>query len=138
LCPPGFTSDRCETNIDECSSCHPNNTVSCIDGINTYSCVCVQGYTGEDCEGIVDMCDMNPCVNGGTCVSLFNDFTCNCLDGFTGPVCNIDTLDDCHPALCLFGGTCVDLVSNQLTHTSRGDMTLAKRSKEGGGHLALS
>ena len=37
--------------IDECSSspCHSDNTVRCIDGKNSYTCICKPGFTGINC-----------------------------------------------------------------------------------------
>ena len=111
-CPPGYTGNRCETDVDECGSspCRAPNTVRCEDRVNGYSCVCIPGYTGENCEDIINMCEPSPCVNGGTCSPSLNDFMCECPTEFGGPECNIDIVNDCHPDLCLFGGTCVDQV----------------------------
>ena len=36
--------------IDDCASNPCQNDGSCIDGINSYECICVDGWSGENCE----------------------------------------------------------------------------------------
>lgn len=60
---------------------------TCINGQNTYSCVCSPRYTGKNCE--IDMgnpCEKNPmiCKNSGICEENMGNYICNCLPGFTG------------------------------------------------------
>ncbi|XP_038055058.1 sushi, von Willebrand factor type A, EGF and pentraxin domain-containing protein 1-like [Patiria miniata] len=51
-CPPGFTGQRCQTNIDDCgtgpSPC--DNGGICVDGVDSFSCECPHGFTGQVCE----------------------------------------------------------------------------------------
>ena len=48
-CLPGFSGLNCGTNIDECEerSCPENTT--CVDGINSFRCVCSNGYDAPNC-----------------------------------------------------------------------------------------
>ena len=82
----------------------------CVDGPNSYTCVCLSGYTGQFCDVEVDNCVPNPCQNG-MCTNVLNDFQCDCDTGFTGVECDVD-IDYCiNPEVCLNSGTCVDGVS---------------------------
>ncbi len=38
------------SDIDDCESVTCQNSGSCVDSVNDYSCDCVSGYTGEHCE----------------------------------------------------------------------------------------
>lgn len=51
LCPPGFAGPLCETNLDDCIDHQCQNGAACIDGVNSYRCVCRDPTTsGEFCE----------------------------------------------------------------------------------------
>ena len=36
--------------IDDCESDPCQNGATCVDGVNSYTCICVKGFTGHDCE----------------------------------------------------------------------------------------
>ena len=36
--------------IDDCESNPCKNGGCCIDGVDSYTCICSPGYTGHDCE----------------------------------------------------------------------------------------
>ena len=38
------------TDINECLSSPCVNDATCIDNINSYTCICADGYTGTHCE----------------------------------------------------------------------------------------
>lgn len=51
LCPPGFAGSLCEINIDDCIEHQCQNGGMCVDGINSYKCLCRDPTTtGEFCE----------------------------------------------------------------------------------------
>lgn len=51
LCPAGFAGPLCEINIDDCAEHQCQNGAMCVDGINSYRCVCRDPTTsGEFCE----------------------------------------------------------------------------------------
>ncbi|XP_063402647.1 uncharacterized protein LOC134686779 [Mytilus trossulus] len=49
-CTAGFTSTRCETDIDECASNPCHNGATCNDQVNEYNCTCAAGFTNTHCE----------------------------------------------------------------------------------------
>ena len=63
---------RCESNDDDCASNPCLHEAECIDGINSYECVCRPGYTGTLCETNINDCEPNPCANNGVCTDLVN------------------------------------------------------------------
>ncbi len=70
-----------------CSSCL--NGGRCVDGINSYSCLCAAGYRGSNCQHRVNPCDSLPCLNGATCSNQDGAYDCHCPFGFTGPRCEV-------------------------------------------------
>lgn len=60
---------------------------TCIDGVDTYTCMCGRDYTGVHCETALDPCFSNPCKNGAKCVSdssQLNTYSCYCKSSFSG------------------------------------------------------
>uniref|UniRef100_A0A8C7PLP9 von Willebrand factor D and EGF domains n=1 Tax=Oncorhynchus mykiss TaxID=8022 RepID=A0A8C7PLP9_ONCMY len=101
VCPAGFTGDRCEEDIDDCKP-NPCRLVKCIDGPNSFSCLCPPGMAGtvHDRSRITTtmlprgavlrehtraVCRY-PCGRNMEC-SLPN--TCTCKEGYTGYNCHI-------------------------------------------------
>lgn len=69
------------------SSCFNGGT--CVDGINTFTCVCLPGFTGSYCEHNINECDSKPCLNGGTCQDSYGTYKCTCPQGYTGLNCQV-------------------------------------------------
>ncbi|WAQ94725.1 CRUM1-like protein [Mya arenaria] len=49
-CDVGFTSQRCDVNIDDCTANVCMNGATCVDEVASYNCSCVENYTGKYCE----------------------------------------------------------------------------------------
>ncbi|KAL4624920.1 cadherin EGF LAG seven-pass G-type receptor 1 [Arapaima gigas] len=94
-CPPGFTGDYCETEIDLCYSGPCRNNGKCLSREGGYTCECLEDFTGEHCE--VDArsgrCVPGVCKNGGKCVDLLvGGFMCQCPKGeYEKPYCEVTT-----------------------------------------------
>ncbi|KAK6305104.1 hypothetical protein J4Q44_G00238840 [Coregonus suidteri] len=57
VCEPGYTGQRCETDVDECQSNPCRNGATCMDGVNSFTCVCLPSYTGQLCEQDTEVCE---------------------------------------------------------------------------------
>eukprot|EP00808_Paulinella_micropora_P016736 g83090.t1 len=134
-CLPGWEGDNCEINIDECEvyrqPCYNGGT--CIDGINSFTCVCGTYYQGGHCT---------ECIQGCTPAALptqCNDYACtperqqNCSKLHFREKCNFcktacgsckagysevpgmltcDNDNDCANNQCKNGATCVEKYNN--------------------------
>ena len=112
--------------IAGCSSCLNGGT--CVDGINSYTCLCPEKFVGSNCQTPLWPCDYRPCRNGGTCANNASyssvlsrrgtadvsgiGFRCHCPIGWTGPQCDF-RIDWCSSSSvpCRNGAKC-----NQVEH----------------------
>lgn len=71
IIPFCLSGAMCNINIDDCAinPCHNGGT--CIDGINSFTCLCPEGYNDATCLSQVDECGSNPCIHG-RCQDLIN------------------------------------------------------------------
>ncbi|KAK7877856.1 hypothetical protein WMY93_031496 [Mugilogobius chulae] len=79
-----FEGTHCEEDIDDCKP-NPCRYARCIDGPNSFSCICPAGMTGPTCREDVDECVSQPCFPGVGCNNTLGSFTCGlCPAGFYG------------------------------------------------------
>ncbi|XP_035377944.1 cadherin EGF LAG seven-pass G-type receptor 3 isoform X2 [Electrophorus electricus] len=94
-CPPGFTGDYCEVEINLCYSNPCLNGGVCARREGGFTCICREDYTGERCEfdRHGGRCVAGVCRNGGTCRELSGGgFRCECpAGGYERPYCAIST-----------------------------------------------
>lgn len=62
FCDAGYTGSMCQTSIDDCASNPCTHGGTCVDGIQSYECVCAFGFIGTHCESM-------GCLNGGTAIT---------------------------------------------------------------------
>uniref|UniRef100_A0A8B9K1U8 Neural EGFL like 2 n=1 Tax=Astyanax mexicanus TaxID=7994 RepID=A0A8B9K1U8_ASTMX len=102
VCTQGFTGQRCETDIDECSEgfVECDSHATCVNLPGWYHCECRDGYhdngmfaaNGESCEDI-DECKVgrSTCANDTICFNLDGGYDCRCPHGHN---CTGDCIHD--------------------------------------------
>lgn len=101
-CDPGFHGEFCGENPDDCvDNLCVNGT--CVDGDDSYTCVCDASSRGTWCEQPINPndCVEHTCVHG-KCIDGDDMYTCLCDTGYTGDRCLID-IDYCIGVSCGFG-----------------------------------
>ena len=119
ICARGWTGDKCQASVNECSSSPCKNGGKCSDLQGSYSCECTPGFVGSSCATDKDECGSLPCWNGGTCFEsskpsrvkvTVDAFVCNCVLGWGQATCE-HNIDDCSTKPCKNNGECKDFVN---------------------------
>lgn len=76
---------------DNCLGVICGDNAHCMDGVNTFTCVCDSSYTGVYCEAKIDNCEGVHCGEHGHCVDELNSFLCVCETGYSGQYCTEGT-----------------------------------------------
>ncbi|XP_060713609.1 cadherin EGF LAG seven-pass G-type receptor 2 isoform X1 [Tachysurus vachellii] len=94
-CPPGFTGEFCETEINLCYSNPCGNNGVCRSHEGGFTCECLHDYTGDRCDvsSRSGRCVPGVCKNRGVCVNLLvGGFRCECPPGaYEKPYCHMST-----------------------------------------------
>ncbi|KAI8429386.1 hypothetical protein MSG28_000030 [Choristoneura fumiferana] len=107
-CPPGYTGDYCEVDVNECESHECQNGATCRDDVAKYACECPDGFSGELCELDIDECLSAPCLHNGTCSDEPGGFRCACAAEWRGARCQLPRVRSCAHQPCQHRAACAD------------------------------
>lgn len=111
-CALGWTSQYCDSEINECESSPCQNGGVCVDKIASYACACPMGFTGLNCEEEILKCENSPCKNNALCLMEEGIPVCYCVPDYHGERCELQ-YDECQLGpRCLNGGVCIDGVDS--------------------------
>jgi hypothetical protein len=68
----------------DCSSFPCQNMGFCLDGVETYTCVCPWGFEGINCEMDTNECAAEVCDPNAECENTVGAYLCTCKAGFFG------------------------------------------------------
>ena len=82
-------------NVSQCDKEAPcelgpcQNSGTCRESGDTFTCDCAPGYTGDTCDHVKTLCHtQDTCHNQGLCTGNTTHYTCHCPWGFEGTNCN--------------------------------------------------
>ena len=92
-CNEWCQGDHCPRDLsipchDNCLGVICRDNTHCVDGVNTFTCVCDNGYTGKYCEAAINNCEGVSCGEHSHCIDEMNSFVCVCAVGYTGRYCS--------------------------------------------------
>ncbi|XP_060625647.2 growth arrest-specific protein 6 isoform X1 [Anolis sagrei] len=129
-CKPGWHGDRCEKDINECSSQNGGCKHICYNKLGSYRCSCYNGYAlksdNKSCEDI-DECTVSADICGeAQCKNLISSYMCVCDAGYkyddVRKVCQ--DVDECEQNFC--EQTCVNTPGSYNCHCNgRGGIKLS-------------
>lgn len=138
-CPPEWTGDVCQIDVNECEITYPLSSTSSSTSSSSHhqlhtstlrtstAAVAAAAIAGSSTSSSALIAALNaassslaaaanatamfgPCVNARQCINQPGSFRCVCLEGWGGPTCATD-LEDC-VGQCKNGATCMDLVND--------------------------
>jgi hypothetical protein len=93
--------------INNCLSNPCQQGGTCVNGVNSFICICPTGYTGSICQNNIHTCSSSPCQHGASCLDGINSYYCSCVAGYSGTLCQTD-VNECGSSPCENDGTCID------------------------------
>ncbi|CAH8492945.1 unnamed protein product [Heterobilharzia americana] len=99
----------CHQSINYCEINPCMHSAICVNGLESYECICEEGFSGKQCENPIDLCQPNPCQNGGYCQHTLHpgDFQCRCAPGWSGHWCEFHSDNPCNMSkICFNNGKC--------------------------------